>query len=254
MSTKINKLLTKWPKGAVGTSSWMEASGIGPDLRKAYKESGWIKAIASSAYTRFDDTADWQGALFAMQTQLNLPIHAAALTAIELKGRAHFVPQGDKHRVYLFARRHATIPKWTNALPDAGRLHVVKTEIFGDMDDEGLSKFSCGNFSITISTLERAMMEFLYLVPKVHSTDHARKIMESLTTLRPQVVQKLLENCKSVKIKRLFLALADESDHRWVAQIDKAKLNLGSGKRTIDPGGTYNAAYQITIAARELDQ
>jgi hypothetical protein len=253
MSTKINKLLTKWPKGAIGTSSWMEASGIGPDLRKAYKESGWIKAIASGAYTRFDDTADWQGALFAMQTQLQLPIHAAALTAIELKGRAHFIPQADKHPIYLFARREATIPKWKDALPDSERLQVVKTEIFANVDDAGLSKFSCGNFSITISALERAMMEFLYLVPKVHSTDHARKIMESLTTLRPLLVQELLENCKSVKVKRLFLALAEESDHRWLVQIDKEKLDLGSGKRTIDPGGTYNSTYQITIAARELD-
>ena len=253
MSTKINKLLTKWPKGAIGTSSWMEASGIGPDLRKAYKESGWIKAIASGAYTRFDDGPDWQGALFAMQAQLHIPIHAAALTAIEMKGRAHFIPQADKHPIYLFAKRDATIPKWKNALPDAERLRIVKTEIFANVDEVGLSKFSCGDFSIIISALERAMMEFLYLVPKVHSTEHARKIMESLTTLRPQVVQELLENCKSVKIKRLFLALAEEVDHRWLTHLDKEKLDLGSGKRTIDPGGTYNSKYQITIAARELD-
>ena len=233
--------------------SWQQANGIGSDLRKAYKESGWIKAIASGAYTRFDDTADWQGALFAMQTQLQLPIHAAALTAIELKGRAHFIPQVDKHPVYLFARRDARVPKWKRALPDAERLQVVQTEIFAKAEDTGLSKFSCGDFSITISALERAMMEFLYLVPKVHSTDHARKIMGSLTTLRPRVVQELLENCNSVKIKRLFLALAEEIDHRWLVQIDKERLDLGSGKRTIDPGGTYNSTYQITIAARELD-
>lgn len=98
------------------------------------------------------------------------------------------------------------------------------------------------------------MMEFLYLVPKIHSTDHARKIMESLTTLRPHVMQELLESCNSVKIKRLFLALAEEADHRWFVQIDKEKLDLGSGKRTIDPGGTYNSNYQITITARERDK
>ena len=95
------------------------------------------------------------------------------------------------------------------------------------------------------------MMELLYLVPKIHSTDHARKIMESLTTLRPQVMQDLLTRCNSIKVKRLFLALAEESDHRWLFQIDKEKLDLGSGKRTIDSGGVYNPAYQITIAARE---
>lgn len=253
MTTKINKLLSKWPKGAVGTSSWMEQNGISPDLRKAYKESGWIKAIASGAYTRFDDKAAWQGALYAMQTQLSLPIHAAALTAIELKGRAHFVPQSDRHKIYFFTRRAATIPKWISKLPDADRIKIMRTELFTNADDIGISKFSCGDFSIAVSSLERAMMEFLYLVPKVHSTEHARKIMESLTTLRPKVVEDLLVNCNSVKVKRLFLALADELDHRWLGQIDSEKINLGSGKRTIDPGGTYNSKYQITIATQESE-
>lgn len=251
MKTKINQLLSKWPKGTIGTSVWMESKGITADLRKSYKESGWIKAVANGAYTRFDDKANWQGALYAMQDQLQLPIHAGALTALELKGRSHFVPRSEKSRIYFFSRRNVTIPKWVGSLPDQERIQIFKTELFAGADEIGLSKHDCGEFDIKISSLERAIMEFLHLVPKTHSTYHARKLMETLTTLRPSLVQELLEGCRSIKVKRLFMALADELEHRWFVQLDKDKIDLGSGKRTIDPGGIYNAKYQITIAPEE---
>src|SRR5690606_107716 len=115
-----------------------------------------------------------------------------------------------------------------------GRIQIIKTELFADVEEIGLSKHDFGEFYIEISSLERAMMEFLYLVPKAHSTDHARKLMETLTTLRPSLVQELLEGCSSIKVKRLFMALADELEHRWFVQLDKDKIDLGSGKRTID--------------------
>ena len=226
----------------------MEGEGITGDLRKSYKESGWLMAVANGAFIRFDDTATWQGALYAMQSQLHLAIHAGALTAFELKGRSHFVPHSAKNSVSLFARRNTTIPKWVASLPDAERIDIVKTELFADADDIGLTRYDCGEFSITISSLERAIMEFLHFVPKEHSTDHARKLMETLTTLRPSLVQELLIGCSSIKVKRLFMALADDLDHRWFLKVDKDKIDLGTGKRTIDPGGIYNAKYQITIA------
>ena len=40
-----------------------------------------------------------------------------------------------------------------------------------------------------ISTPELATMEMLYLIPNEQSFDEAMKIMEGLTTLRPQLVQ-----------------------------------------------------------------
>lgn len=51
-------------------------------------------------------------------------------------------------------------------------------------------------------------MEMLYLVPKVHSFEEADLIMESLSTLRGDLLQKLLEKCNSVKVKRMFLYLS----------------------------------------------
>jgi hypothetical protein len=40
--------------------------------------------------------------------------------------------------------------------------------------------------------------------------------MEGLNTLRPDLVQELLEKCSSVKVKRLFMHLAEQFQHPWL--------------------------------------
>ena len=98
-----------------------------------------------------------------------------------------------------------------------------------------------------VSGAARAMMECLYLVPKHQSLMECHEIMAGLNNLRPTQVQQLLEQCKSVKVKRLFLYLAERSGHEWVNHLKLEKIDLGSGKRTIIKGGVYNAKYQITV-------
>lgn len=41
------------------------------------------------------------------------------------------------------------------------------------------------------------------------------ELMEGLNNLRPNQVQDLLEKCESVKVKRLFLYLAEKAGHEW---------------------------------------
>jgi len=98
-----------------------------------------------------------------------------------------------------------------------------------------------------ISSPELAAMEMLYLIPNEQSFDEALKITEGLTTLRPQLVQSLLEECNSVKVKRLFLFMAEKSQHTWFKELNLTKLNLGSGKRMIIQNGVLDKKYHITV-------
>lgn len=75
--TKINILLKKWPKGSVAVSSWLNEQGIYRQLIQAYQKSDWVNSIGGGAFVRSDDKINWIGALFAIQTQLKLPVHAA---------------------------------------------------------------------------------------------------------------------------------------------------------------------------------
>ena len=71
--------------------------------------------------------------------------------------------------------------------------------------------------------------------------------MEGLGTLRPQVVQGLLECCRSIRVKRLFLWSAETYQHTWVSRLDKSRIEFGQGKRQIYNGGQFNRMYQITV-------
>ncbi|MPN06217.1 hypothetical protein SDC9_153473 [bioreactor metagenome] len=71
--------------------------------------------------------------------------------------------------------------------------------------------------------------------------------MEGLATLRPGQVQELLENCKSIKAKRLFLFFAERAGHSWYKYIDQTKIGLGSGKRSISPNGVFVPKYNLVI-------
>jgi hypothetical protein len=71
--------------------------------------------------------------------------------------------------------------------------------------------------------------------------------MENLLSLRPAVVQMLLEQCKSIKVKRLFLYFAEKVEHNWFADLDLSKIELGKGVRRIVPNGKYVSKYELML-------
>ena len=62
-----------------------------------------------------------------------------------------------------------------------------------------------------------------------------------------KMVQELLEDCNSIKVKRLFLYLAENSDHFWFKELNVKSVNLGKGKRVIDVNGKLDKKYNITV-------
>ncbi len=119
--------------------------------------------------------------------------------------------------------------------------------LFSEKDRLGLKKKNMGAFEIALSSPERAVLELLSLVPHEESFEEAGLLMEGLNTLRPKLVQTLLENCRSVKVKRLFLYLAEKHSDPWVKKIDSVRVNLGKGKRSLFKGGHFDSKYQISI-------
>ena len=71
--------------------------------------------------------------------------------------------------------------------------------------------------------------------------------MEMLTTLRTGMVTKLLEQCSSFKVKRLFLYMAEKSKYAWFKRLDLSNVTLGSGTRSLGKGGVKNAKYNLII-------
>jgi hypothetical protein len=70
----------------------------------------------------------------------------------------------------------------------------------------------------------------LYLVAKQESFEEAYLIMEELSTLHPKLVTDLLLTNNSIKVKRLFMWMAEKANHRWVEKVNLSKVDFGKGK------------------------
>jgi hypothetical protein len=117
----------------------------------------------------------------------------------------------------------------------------------------GLTDYQDGELTMKISNAARAMMECLSLCPNQFPLTEAYELMEGLATLRPAQVQTLLEECKSVKVKRLFLYFAERAGHSWFKYINTKPIDLGNGARSLVNEGAFVPKYQLVLP-KELVQ
>lgn len=244
---KLNRLLKDWPKGTVATKAQLSRLGIYRQLASKYVHYGWIERLGAGAFLRSGDTVHWQGGLYALQAQLDMTVHVGARTALELQGRSHFVPLGRRKKVTLLSDQAEKLPAWFRN----HRWEVIVEHrclsLFECVSDKTTTRLDCGGFEVVMSSAERAIMEHMCLAKSNDEIDHAYQLMEGLSTLRPTVVQELLENCNSLKVKRLFLWTAETVGHAWVGRLKPSRVNLGRGKRQIYKGGQFDKKYRITV-------
>lgn len=245
-TSKINLLMQGWNKGSIMLSSYLQTKGYQKDLLKRYINSRWLDSLGYGAYKLAGDEVNLFSAVNALQTQKQSKIHPGGKTALELKGFSHYIKQGNT-RTELFYGMDEVIPKWFSAQSWMETTEAYATKTFNYQEPKIFVKFEIKNVSVKISSPELAIMEMLYLVPKVHSFEEADLIMESLTTLRGELLQTLLEKCNSVKVKRTFLYLSEKHKHSWLQDIDQTKIYLGSGKREIVKNGRLDKKYNITV-------
>ncbi len=247
--SKLNTLLGTQPSGIVLSSAWLTEQGYSLDLQKQYKKSQWFDSIGTGALIRHGDQVDYLGGIYALQSQLDLFVHPAAKTALSLLGKAHYLELSTR-KVQLFGAKDESLPLWFKKRDWGLSVESKMTRFLPP--DLGLVEIEHKSFKVKVSSPARAVMECLYLAPKSQPLVEVYELMEGLNNLRPAIVQQLLESCTSIKVKRLFLYLADKADHEWLSYVSQENVDLGSGKRAIVSDGAYVSKYQITVP-RELE-
>lgn len=247
---KLMKMLDGWLPHTLATSPWLNSLGISRQLARKYQGSGWIEPAGHGAFKRANETITWQGALHTLQQQLKLSVHLGGMTAISLSGAAHYLRMG-KETIFLFSPPEVRLPKWFSFYQKDHHIEHIKTSFLAR--DCGTKVYSHEGLDIKISSQERAILECLYLSPKNADLLECYQIIEGLTTIRPKLVQELLEGCTSVKVKRLFLYMAEKAKLPVIKHLELEKIDLGKGDRTIYKGGVYNNKYKLTLP-RELVQ
>lgn len=246
--SKLNQLLSAQPRGVVLLSAWLKKQGYSPELLKRYKSSKWLESVGTGALKRFGDDVGYEGAIYALQSQAGLSLHPGGKTALSLLGRSHYLELSTK-KVILFGAQNEKLPAWFRSYDWGVKFAYYAPKFLPS--NVGLVELERSSFSIKISGAERAMMECLYLAPEKQDLLECYELMEGLNNLRPQNVQRLLEDCSSIKVKRLFLSLAEKARHSWFEYLKLDSVDLGAGKRSIVRNGVLDKKYQITIP-REL--
>jgi len=272
---KLKQLERLLPEGLLVDSAWLSARDYYTSLRTKYVASGWLEQPARRVYRRPRGQLSWQQVIISLQTLLDHRLVVGGRTALELQGYAHYVSQGSS-KVYLHGPTKP--PNWLAALPLKEEfVYRNSAPLFGrdledatfptlnrkhasirddqSLQDAGLRSLAWGQWDwpLTVSASERAILELLDELPDHESFHQVDVLMEGLSDLAPRRLQKLLVRCRSVKVKRLFFFFADRHRHAWLKHIERAAIDLGSGKRMLVKEGRYDPVYQITVP-KELDE
>ncbi len=256
------------PDGLLADAKWLRAQGYSRQLRGRYLEGGWLERLGRGLFRRPSASpVHWQQAVASLQTLLRRNVAVGGRTALELQGYAHY-PSPRGPRVVHLHGDDGPLPGWLYTLDGPRYVHHNTPRLFPSrplaqvMDayreaapgDAGLAPsddlvwrrldFAWG---VVISTPERAVLELLDELPSRESFHEADMLISGLVNLRPGRMSRLLADCRSVKVKRLFLWFADRHGHQWVDRLDLRTVDLGRGKRMLVRGGKLDSKYQITM-------
>lgn len=250
--SKLNRLLTNWPSGAVHTTTWLLAQGLTDQDLQKYRVGKWIERIGVGAYKKSGDEIDWSGGLSALQRELNLPIHIGGRSALSEIGQAQYLTLGE-NTLLLMGPKPDALPAWFTRKTWTAQLKYKRKNIFNDIQNTFGSKTSGfttrqkGPNTYVVSARERALFECLDEMPNGYSYDEALELFEAMPDLRSGVVQNLLETCTSMKVKRLFLHFADRFQHPWFRKLKLGKIDLGRGNRVVFKDGMLDPKYLVTV-------
>lgn len=276
-STKLNLLQDLLEEGLLAPTGWLEKQGYSRALISRYVNSGWLVSPARGVYRRPGPSLKWQHVVASLQMLAGSYLHVGGRTALLQRGLGHYIRMSGPETIYLYGPE--VLPAWVNKLGLQERFAVRNDAMFGSLRarrnesgalvdfhdvplqskqlaDFGLQEMTWGawDWRLLYSTDERAMFELLQDVPARESIYEADVLMQGLVNVRPARVMSLLMACASVKVKRLFLALAERHQHQWLAHLDLSKVDLGKGKRMLTPGGKLHPKYLITLPADLDDQ
>ena len=206
---KLKRLLNKWPQNSIVTSQWLRGLKISRQLVQSYVRAGWIKPLGHGAYQRADLKVTWYQALAGLQKQKKMLVHVGGPTAIALRGASHYLRLSHKERVFLFSPPKVHLSTWFYKYSWNQPIEHIKTSFLPSK--LAVSLYDYQNTKIMLSSLERAILECLYISPKKFTLLECYQILEGLRLLRPRVLQKLLISCHSIKVKRLFLYMTEKA-------------------------------------------
>lgn len=269
MEGRINWLQRHLPEGLVVDAAWLERRGYSGALRAKYVKSGWLERLTHGVYRRKPAMLSgenvelrWQQVVISLQNLCEVPVLVGGRTSLELQGFGHYLASAGPREIHLYSSE--ALPNWLVKLKAGAEFRAHNSNrLFSDETlrqniaalasdramPEGLTRQTWGqsDWPLILSSPERAILELLDEVPERETFHQADMLMDGLRNLRPKRVSKLLKECRSVKVKRLFFWFAERHNHAWLKAVDRSGVDLGRGKRMLVRGGKLDPKFNITV-------
>lgn len=264
---KLKQLIDTVPQGFLVDTPWLASRQIDRKLAHYYVKNGWLEAITQGLYRRPyaasenpNVISDWKTTVLSLQTLMGYDVHIGGETALRVAGFSHYIQMSGPERVYLYGDG----PGWIKRLQSDYKFVLRSNKLLKETasPDLGLQNafsdtgapgpFNTKNvppweWPLTISAPERAVLEELNEMPRHASFHSVDMLFESLSNIRPSLMEDLLGQCRSIKAKRLFFVYADRHNHTWRKYVNPDKFDLGKGPRALGEGGKIHPKYHISV-------
>lgn len=269
---KLKQLIDTVPQGFMVDTPWLASRQIDRKLAHYYVKNGWLEAITQGLYRRpyaasenSDVMSDWKTTVLSLQTLMGYDLHIGGETALRVGGLSHYIQMSGRETVFLYGdgpswlKRLNTDYKFVlrankllkdNAAPDLGLQNAFSDE--NELRLQSTENTPPWEWPLIISTPERAILEVLTEVPRHASFHMVDMLFESLSNIRPSLMEDLLGLCRSIKAKRLFFVYADRHNHAWRKYVNPDKFDLGKGPRALGEGGKIHPQYKISVPKNYL--
>lgn len=240
----LDKIL---PLGLIATRAYMLAHGMNRHGVDNAVKSGKLKPICRGVYVREGLPLNWQGVMSSLHVlNENQPVYLGGLSALEQSGFNHYVNRNPSVHVYAPIKK----PRWLDYINlDVDFVWRTTKRLWNEIDTKDCIqvKWREDVSGYWLASVERACLELLADVPNGLSFEHADALFQGLSTLSPNKLKTVLNQCRSIKAKRLFFWFAKRHDFAWGRHLNVADYDLGNGKRVIDKNGRLDKVLLITV-------
>jgi len=222
------KALQRLPHGGPFGTDNLRALGVSPALASHYAKSGWLERLGRGVFMFPGDTLQRESSVGFLATRM-AGLHVGGKTALAWRGVRHNLAVTE--RLSLWGEGPSKLPAWFVERFPARYLarKLFNPKLPANLGLSPLLEFPDGP---AVSEPERALLEMLSDVGVGQPVEEARRIMEGVRSVRPEVLADLLRHCLRVKVIRLCVQWAEELKLPWAGQA------RGSARHTHDGSGS----------------
>jgi len=239
------------PPFMLATKRWLLDQGLNLHFLDNAVRSRTLIPLTAGVYTLHEKSVTWQGIVASLQRMSEKPTHVGGLTALDIAGLTHFLSASAEVRIQVYSEH--PLPAWISKIAVAatfehhGTLRLWPESVMTNPRFLREHRWLDERPPVLYSCPEKAILEVLTEVPSTVSFEHANALMQGLSSLSPRKIDSLLKACNSIKVKRLFLWLAERQGHAWFKHLNTDEYDLGAGKRVIAKHGKLDARWAITV-------